>query len=198
MFPCNSSKLTCVHQWLCSLSAIHNASNLFSVHTEYLYKKRSHLRSRHRQIPGRRVESKAATKTATCPSVNGRPLNEISSCSHSPLWSWPRDQIPSVFCRRRRLGRGKEKCRWFRELSGEVCKIISYGPPNFRPKIILIIKMPVFLGGGFFFVCFINMSYRRFWNGYRRWKWIRQLEFKSWTRLFAFHITLIPFRKLWI
>ena len=29
-------------------------------------------------------------------------------------------------------------------------------------------------------------------NGYRRRKWTRQYEFKSWTRLTAFHIALIP------
>ena len=35
-------------------------------------------------------------------------------------------------------------------------------------------------------------------NGYRRWKWTRQHEFKSWTRLIAFHIALIPLGKVWI
>ena len=41
---------------------------------------------------------------------------------------------------------------------------------------------------------------RRFpWcNGYRRRKWTRQLEFKSSTRLIAFHIALIPLGKVWI
>ncbi len=29
-------------------------------------------------------------------------------------------------------------------------------------------------------------------NGYRRRKWTRRHEFKSWTRLIAFHIALIP------
>ena len=29
-------------------------------------------------------------------------------------------------------------------------------------------------------------------NGYRHWKWTRRHEFKSWTRLIAFHIALIP------
>ena len=32
-------------------------------------------------------------------------------------------------------------------------------------------------------------------NGYRRRKWIRRHEFKSWTRLIAFHIVLIPLRN---
>ena len=35
-------------------------------------------------------------------------------------------------------------------------------------------------------------------NCYRRRKWTRQHEFKSWTRLIAFHIALIPLGKVWI
>ena len=35
-------------------------------------------------------------------------------------------------------------------------------------------------------------------NGYHRRKWIRRHEFKSWTRLIAFHIVLIPLGKIWI
>ena len=35
-------------------------------------------------------------------------------------------------------------------------------------------------------------------NGYLHWKWTRRHEFKSWTRLIAFHIALIPLRKVWI
>ena len=35
-------------------------------------------------------------------------------------------------------------------------------------------------------------------NGYRRRKWIRQHEFKSWTRLIAFHVALISLGKVWI
>ena len=33
-------------------------------------------------------------------------------------------------------------------------------------------------------------------NGYRRRKWTRRHEFKSWTRLIAFHIALIPLIKV--
>ena len=36
------------------------------------------------------------------------------------------------------------------------------------------------------------------WNGYRRRKWARRHEFKSWMRLIAFHIALIPLGKVWI
>ena len=35
-------------------------------------------------------------------------------------------------------------------------------------------------------------------NGYRRRIWTGRLEFKSWTRLIAFHIALIPLGKVWI
>ena len=35
-------------------------------------------------------------------------------------------------------------------------------------------------------------------NGYRRRKWTRRQVFKSWTRLIAFHIALIPLGKVWI
>ena len=35
-------------------------------------------------------------------------------------------------------------------------------------------------------------------NGYRHRKWTRWHEFKSWTRMIAFHIALIPLRKVWI
>ena len=33
-------------------------------------------------------------------------------------------------------------------------------------------------------------------DGYCLWKWIRRHEFKSWTRLIAFHIALIPLGKV--
>ena len=35
-------------------------------------------------------------------------------------------------------------------------------------------------------------------NDYRRRKWTRRHELKSWTRLIAFHIALIPLGKVWI
>ena len=35
-------------------------------------------------------------------------------------------------------------------------------------------------------------------HGYRRRIWTRRHEFKSWTRLIAFHIALIPLGKVWI
>ena len=46
-----------------------------------------------------------------------------------------------------------------------------------------------------------NNTYERrcpWWNGYRRRKWTQRLEFKSWTRMIAFHIALIPLGKVWI
>ena len=43
------------------------------------------------------------------------------------------------------------------------------------------------------------MPWRCPWcNCYRRRKWTRRHEFKSWTRLIAFHIALIPLGKVWI
>ena len=50
-------------------------------------------------------------------------------------------------------------------------------------------------------ILFIKYSYlwRCPWcNGYRRRKWTRRHEFKSWTRIIAFHIALISLGKLWI
>ena len=45
----------------------------------------------------------------------------------------------------------------------------------------------------------INCCRRCLWcNGYRRRKWTRRHEFKSWTRLIAFHRALIPLGKVWI
>ena len=45
----------------------------------------------------------------------------------------------------------------------------------------------------------LNKATRCPWcNGYRRRKWTRRHEFKSWTRLIAFHIALIPLGKVWI
>ena len=44
-----------------------------------------------------------------------------------------------------------------------------------------------------------NILWRCPWcNGYRRRKWTRRHEFKTWTRLIAFHIALIPLGKVWI
>ena len=46
--------------------------------------------------------------------------------------------------------------------------------------------------------CFWYSNSRIWRNGYRRRKWTRRHEFKSWTRLIAFHMALIPLRKVWI
>ena len=44
-----------------------------------------------------------------------------------------------------------------------------------------------------------NFRWRCPWcNGYRRRKWTRWHEFKSWTWLIAFHLALIPVGKEWI
>ena len=44
----------------------------------------------------------------------------------------------------------------------------------------------------------VSVKWRCPWcNGYRRKKWTRWHEFKSWARLIAFHIALIPLGKVW-
>ena len=49
------------------------------------------------------------------------------------------------------------------------------------------------------FFLYKNPIWRCPWcNSYRRRKWTRRLGFKSWTRIIAFHIALIPFGKVWI
>ena len=49
-----------------------------------------------------------------------------------------------------------------------------------------------------FFLFITIRSGRCSWcNGYRRRKFTRRHEFKSWTRLIAFHIALIPLAKVW-
>ena len=49
------------------------------------------------------------------------------------------------------------------------------------------------------FESFSQQRWRCLWyNGYRRRKWTRWHEFKSWTRMIAFHIALIPLGKVWI
>ena len=44
----------------------------------------------------------------------------------------------------------------------------------------------------------INLFQCPWCNGYRRRKWTRRHEFKSWTKLIGFHIALIPLGKVWI
>ena len=45
--------------------------------------------------------------------------------------------------------------------------------------------------------CYFNNKSRCPWcNGYHRRKWTQRHEFKSWTRLIAFHIVLIPLGKV--
>ena len=52
---------------------------------------------------------------------------------------------------------------------------------------------------GILLLSIIATSWRCLWcNGYRRRKRTRRYKFKSWTRLIAFHIALIPLGKVWI
>ena len=46
---------------------------------------------------------------------------------------------------------------------------------------------------------YLDLAWRCPWcSRYRRRKWTRRHEFKSWTWLIAFHIALIPLGKVWI
>ena len=47
-------------------------------------------------------------------------------------------------------------------------------------------------------ICTSHIYTCPWYNGYHRRKWTRGHEFKSWTRLIAFHIALIPLGKVWI
>ena len=47
-------------------------------------------------------------------------------------------------------------------------------------------------------LCIHNIGRCPWCNCYRRRKWTRRHEFKSWTRLIAFPIALIPLGKVWI
>ena len=63
------------------------------------------------------------------------------------------------------------------------------------------VKMPIILWHSSYWLIgwhIFVLSWRCPWcNGYHRRK-IRRHEFKSWTRLIAFHIALIPLGKVWI
>ena len=70
--------------------------------------------------------------------------------------------------------------------------------------ICLYLKIPenfvhLILQDGFWVVHIQLVQWRCPWcNCYHRRKWTRRHEFKSWTRLIAFHIALIPLGKVWI
>ena len=52
-------------------------------------------------------------------------------------------------------------------------------------------------GGDFSAIVEIEMFVIHKWyNGYRPRNWTRRREFKSWTRIIAFHIALIPLGKV--
>ena len=78
----------------------------------------------------------------------------------------------------------KKKCRRGKELFGSGTHDSRYvrGSPQWN----------VLRGGARGVVVIIPCS------RYRRRKWTRRHEFKSWTRLIAFHIALIPLGKVWI
>ena len=76
----------------------------------------------------------------------------------------------------------------------DVVKVIRYSASHQDSNKLSVGRLPI-----------TGCSHRRYnaewclWcNGYRRRKWTRWHEFKSWTRLIAFHIALIPLGKVWI
>ena len=73
-------------------------------------------------------------------------------------------------------------------------------PKGICPKVNVIAQLEYELAYYDFAVHLFNHYTRRcpWCNCYRRRKWTRRLEFKSWTRLIAFHIALIPLGNVWI
>ena len=70
-----------------------------------------------------------------------------------------------------------------------ILSVLSYGLPGQQSR--LFCKF-------FFFFCWLLLRRFPWCNGYRRRKWTRRHEFKSWTRLIAFHIAQMPLGKVWI
>ena len=68
--------------------------------------------------------------------------------------------------------------------------------PDIFPLFLIIVDLgivDVFRG-----IIIIIIIRRCLWcNGYRCRKWTQRCEFKSWTRMIAFHIALIPLGKVW-
>ena len=68
---------------------------------------------------------------------------------------------------------------------------------------VVVIPSFLFLPYSLWLGAVVHISFLSFWrcpwcNGYRRRKWTQWHEFKSWTRLIAFHIALIPLGKVWL
>ena len=66
--------------------------------------------------------------------------------------------------------------------------------------LLVCLSTPVcwYMHGFLFFAIYLSQYVCPWCNGYRRREWTRRYEFKSWTRLIAFHIVLIPLGKVWI
>ena len=61
----------------------------------------------------------------------------------------------------------------------------------------MVSSIPIeFLLNRNYFNSYIISSIQGGARGYRRRNWTRRYEFKSWTRLIAFHIALIPLGKV--
>ena len=81
---------------------------------------------------------------------------------------------------------------------------VCYTPTDFPTVSIkkTTIKFVFILGPHRIQIVSLTCDYKRYFlggaRGYRRKKWTRRHEFKSWTRLIAFHIVLITLGKVWI
>ena len=101
-------------------------------------------------------------------------------CVNSIIWMYHMDACKN---HREEARRGQHK--------NEKCSFEQMLETTFRKRI--VVQLPI---------SHLNNHHSKtrcpWCNGYRRRKWIRRHEFKSWTRLIAFHIALIPLGKVWI
>ena len=92
--------------------------------------------------------------------------------------------------------RSFEECKMLLNLHGSTCK-----DPNYESNrtVQLFTTLKSFDSVQIKLLAFDSNTWRCPWcNGYHCRKWTWWHEFKSWTRLIAFHIALIPLGKVWI
>ena len=85
-------------------------------------------------------------------------------------------------------------------ISGNPYKLLFFGIKLLRKSFSFFFFLCIFdIRVLSIFVLIITLDWWWPWcNGYRRRKWTQWHEFKSWTRLIAFHVALIPSGKVWI
>ena len=79
-----------------------------------------------------------------------------------------------------------------------ISPLLSFKMSNFFPRMLKESRLSIFI-----LLRNLRFGGARLWrcpwcNRYRRRQWTQRLDFKSWTRLIAFHIALIPLGKVWI